>query len=116
MHPLTGRAIDGLDHIRQSIRTILTTPIGSRVERREFGSYIPELIDQPANAATRLRVMAASAGAITRWEPRVKLTRIAVATSTAPGTMVIDITGIRIDGPRPQPITLDISIPIGASA
>uniref|UniRef100_UPI0026076D20 ATPase domain-containing protein n=1 Tax=uncultured Sphingobium sp. TaxID=316087 RepID=UPI0026076D20 len=31
------------------VRDILTTPIGSRLMRRDYGSLIPELIDQPAN-------------------------------------------------------------------
>lgn len=32
----TGRPLSGIDHLRQSIRDILTTPIGSRVMRRLY--------------------------------------------------------------------------------
>lgn len=43
MHTATGRALFGLAHIRQSITGILTTPIGSRLMRRRYGSEVTEL-------------------------------------------------------------------------
>lgn len=70
----TGRALSGLAHIRQSIADILTTPIGSRLMRRRYGSEVPELIDQPLNSATVLRIYAATAYAVRLWEPRITLT------------------------------------------
>ena len=75
MSAATGRAIDGEAHLRQSIADILTTPIGTRVMRRDYGSLLPELIDQPFNGATRVRGYGATATAISRWEPRLRLTR-----------------------------------------
>lgn len=74
MNAITGKKIEDVDHIRQSVADILTTRIGTRVMRRDYGSLIPELIDQPNNAATRLRVMAATVMAIIRWEPRILVT------------------------------------------
>lgn len=73
MNSNTGRRLDGRDHIRQSIVDILTTPIGSRVMRRTYGSLLPELIDQPLNGATMLRACAATADALLRWEPRINI-------------------------------------------
>lgn len=66
----SGRAVDGVEHLRQSVADILTTPIGSRIARRTYGSLLPELVDQPDNGATRVRIFAATAGALMRWEPR----------------------------------------------
>ena len=43
----TGRTITGAAHLAQSIADVLTTPIGSRVMRREYGSLLPDLIDDP---------------------------------------------------------------------
>lgn len=63
----------GLSHLIQSINDILTTPIGSRVMRREYGSKLPDLIDQPMNAAGKARLYMAIAKAIAQWEPRVLL-------------------------------------------
>lgn len=34
----TGKALDEAAHISQSIRDILTTPVGSRLMRRTYGS------------------------------------------------------------------------------
>jgi len=93
----TGRAIDGVDHLRQSIADILTTPIGSRVMRREYGSLIPELIDQPFNGATRVKVYGATAMALMRWERRLRLTRIELTPGSEPGTFTLDLEGRRTD-------------------
>lgn len=71
MHRATGRRIDSADHLRQSVTDIITTPIGSRVMRRTYGSLVPALLDQPHNAALASRVSAAAVSALMRWEPRI---------------------------------------------
>lgn len=72
----TGQAIDGDDHLLQSLADILTTPIGSRVMRRDYGSLVPFLIDQPANPQLMMRLRATITHAILKWEPRVRPTKI----------------------------------------
>ena len=70
----SGRPVaDKLAAIRQSLHDIFTTPIGSRIQRREYGSFLFALIDAPMNPANRLRLAAALVDAATRWEPRVTL-------------------------------------------
>jgi phage baseplate assembly protein W len=76
MDASTGRSLGTLDHIRQSIGDILSTPIGTRVMRREYGSLLPYLVDAPMDRATVIDIIQASAGAIARWEPRVRVLRI----------------------------------------
>jgi len=95
----SGLSLGDLPHIRQSVRDILTTPIGSRVMRRDYGSFIPSLIDHPANGANRLRLAAASYAAIRRWEPRIVLTRVGFELGMD-GTASIDIEAMRVDGPN----------------
>lgn len=108
MNATTGRALDDLAHIRQSIRDILTTPLGSRVMRRDYGSIIPELIDQPGNAVNLLRLRAATVGAIARFEPRVRITRIGFDFD-AGGTAVVSMEAVRSGGPRAgQPVSLSV--------
>ncbi|MBM7357398.1 UNVERIFIED_ORG: phage baseplate assembly protein W [Enterobacter sp. JUb101] len=46
MNSQTGLSISEADHIMQSVRDILVTPVGSRVMRREYGSLLSALIDQ----------------------------------------------------------------------
>jgi uncharacterized protein len=47
----TGKLISDRDQLIQSIRVILTTPKFSRIVRRDFGSDVFDLIDQPETAA-----------------------------------------------------------------
>jgi phage baseplate assembly protein W len=94
MSHTNGRAIDGVSHLVQSCARILTTPRGSRIARRDFGSDLPALIDAPMNQATRVRLFAAAATALMRWEPRLKLTRVGLSIDTDnPGRVVIEIEG-----------------------
>lgn len=94
-----GTAIDGLDHIRQSIADILTTPIGSRVERRAYGSLLSDLIDQPAEAANMMRMVSVIVIALMRWEPRIKVSRCSIELGEKPGQMIINLEAERTDGP-----------------
>lgn len=100
-----GRAITDTDHLRQSIRDILLTPQGSRIARREYGSLLSELIDQPQNPALRLQVMSAVYVALSRWEPRLTLDSITV-NSSFDGSMVVELTGRRDSG---APVSLSVS-------
>lgn len=95
MNSQTGLSISEVEHIRQSVRDILVTPIGSRVMRREYGSLLSALIDQPQTPALRLQIMAACYSAIQKWEPRVSLTTITFERSENDGGLYVDITGTR---------------------
>lgn len=92
----TGKSIEDIEHIRQSIADILLTPIGERVMRREYGSEIFRLMDAPMNGATRLRIMAATVMAIINWEPRVKVTALDMEETFA-GEMILSIAFERKD-------------------
>lgn len=90
MSRATGRSIALRDHISQSIGDILTTSIGDRLMRRTYGSYLPQLVDHPATEANRLRLIAATAQAIMKWEPRTRVQRITTSFN-AQGRCVIAI-------------------------
>jgi uncharacterized protein len=110
----TGAALGGNAHLAQSIADILTTPLGSRVMRRDYGSMLFDLIDQPLNAATRLLIFAGTALALRRWEPRIRITRMSLDTSAgAQGAAAITIEGDRTDLP-PANSRVSLSIPIRA--
>lgn len=111
MDRATGRALDGDAHLRQSIADILTTPLGTRVMRRDYGSQLPELIDQPLNEATRTRLFGATATALQRWEPRLRLRRIQFTAGPTPGSCVLHLTADRIGpGGRRAPVALDVPL------
>lgn len=86
----TGKALDGIDHLRQSIRDILTTPIGTRVMRRDYGSRLFELVDRAVNRKTLLDLYAATAEALAKWEPRLRVERVEVA-SAEPGRIELNL-------------------------
>jgi len=111
MDARTGKAIDGEAHLAQSIGDILGTPLGSRVMLRDYGSLLFDLIDQPLNAATAMLIRAATAVAIRRWEPRIKVSRVALSGSPAAGSLAITITGTRTDVPAATARTT-LSIPL----
>lgn len=97
MNRATGKPCEGADHLRQSIGDILGTPVGTRVGRRDYGSRIPELLDQPLNDVTRIRVFAAAALALFRQERRARIARVALENGEAPGTARLIVTGRRTD-------------------
>ena len=100
----TGKSLSGIDHLRQSVRDILTTPIGTRVMRRDYGSRLYSLVDEPMNDATRLDMMAATFEALETWEPRLQLDQISVE-MPEPGNVLVSLQGVYL--PDGQPITLD---------
>ncbi|MDG4866545.1 GPW/gp25 family protein [Guyparkeria sp. 1SP6A2] len=104
MNRATGAAIDGIDHLRQSITDILTTPVGSRVMRREYGSRLFRLLDQPLNQGTLVQLYAATVEALSRWEPRLDITAVrADDASAAGGKLSLTIEG----NYRGKPVTLE---------
>ena len=88
-----GKRLDGLSHLHQSIRDILTTRIGTRVMRRDYGSRLPTLVDNPMTPRLAMDLYSATAEALARWEPRFKLTRVRIARAEV-GQVVLDLEGI----------------------
>lgn len=87
----TGRSLSGWPHIRQSLIDLLSTRVGTRVHRREYGSAAVELIDRPSSAETVLDRFVAIATALDRWEPRVTLRGFRLVAADADGHAVIEI-------------------------
>lgn len=107
-----GSRMDGLAHLRQSIHDILTTPVGSSVMNREYGSLLPELIDHPGNGGNLLRLMTATVMALGRWEPRLSIRKVSVSLGTSPGALTIDLEGTRREAIASGK-SLALNIPIG---
>jgi phage baseplate assembly protein W len=93
MSATTGKAISGRERLAQRIWIILTTPIGSRTMRRDFGSMLLALMDQPINAAMPMLLRAATVIALTRWLPTFTVTRVTLSGNPAAGELTIGITG-----------------------
>jgi hypothetical protein len=68
--------IDGEDLVAQSIRMILSTALGERQHRYEFGSDLPRLIFEPVTSSTMVELEQASRVALRDWEPRIRVREI----------------------------------------
>ncbi len=92
MNSKTGKLLKGHAHLRQSIADILTTPIGSRIMRRDYGSRLFDLVDAPTNEETTAEIYAATAEALDRWEPRLRLLSVSVSRINE-GKITLDLVG-----------------------
>lgn len=109
MNRITGRPLAGDAHLVQSIGDILGTPVGSRVGRRDYGSRVPGLLDQPNNPLGRIRIIAAAAQALLRQEERCRIERITLSAGEQPFEAVLTITARRTDGAR-RPFSAPIAV------
>jgi phage baseplate assembly protein W len=62
---------EGIEHVKESIRQILGTPIGSRVMRRDFGSRLRQIVFEPNDSTLDTLIEHYVREAIERWEKRV---------------------------------------------
>lgn len=97
MNAATGRPLAGTAHIWQSVCDILTTPLGTRVMRRGYGSRIPELIDAPLTDATLIEIYSATAEALAKWEPRFRLKQVRAESANAQGRLALRLDGEHLD-------------------
>nr|WP_269446829.1 GPW/gp25 family protein [Gluconobacter thailandicus] len=88
----TGKVLQGANHLLQSITDILTTPIGTRVMRRDYGSRLFELIDSAMNKSGVMDIYAATVEALAKWEPRISITKVNVIPGV--GGMTIDLSAV----------------------
>lgn len=70
----------GSDVIFQSIKMILDTPLGSRVNNNEFGSNVRDLIFEPNDTILKDLLYYAVVTAVQRWERRITVTSVKFAT------------------------------------
>ena len=108
MNSQTGLSISEVEHIRQSVRDILVTPVGSRVMRREYGSLLSQMIDQPQTPALELQIKVACYMAVLKWEPRVILSSVTTERSFD-GRMTVTLTGQHNDTGQPLSLTIPVS-------
>ncbi|WP_265041487.1 GPW/gp25 family protein [Wolbachia endosymbiont (group B) of Melanostoma mellinum] len=93
MNASTGKELEGIEHLKQSITDILTTPIGSRIMRREYGSRLFELVDKPINRDLTLEIYGATAEALGKFEKRFKLEKVKI-TEVKEGKVTLDLEGL----------------------
>lgn len=93
MDAKTGKELEGIEHLKQSIIDILTTPINSRIMRRDYGSRLFELVDKPISRDFTLKIYAATAEALGKFEKRFKLEKVKIAEAKE-GKMTLVLEGM----------------------
>jgi len=85
--------IDGEDNVAQSIRLILSTSLGERQMRFEFGSDLPRLIFEPITSSTLVEIEQAARSALRDFEHRIIVrSATAVADPDIESKVVLTIT------------------------
>ena len=69
------------ESIRQAIWIILSTALGERVMRPDFGCAIHELVFAPNSAATQGMAEHHVSEALLRWEPRIEVLNVRAVAS-----------------------------------
>jgi len=111
MSRTTGAALSGIAHLEQSLGDLISTPLGTRVMRRDYGCLMFDLLDAPLHAATGLLCVNAIAMAVTRWEPRLTLTQVLLSGDVANGQPALTLVGTDAQAPDPNSL-VTLSIPL----
>ena len=100
-----------IEHIKQSLADIATTPIGSRLMRRDYGTLLANLIDQPISEVLYLKIYSTLYTAYVRWEDRVDISQMNVV-DIKNGQLILDIVGfLKTNG---NEINMSIPVQLGA--
>lgn len=86
----------GDELVRQAIATILDTEPGERVMLPGFGCGLRRYLMEPNTTATRAGMRHDIEDALARWEPRVRVTNVAVTPGEEPSLVWIDISYVRL--------------------
>lgn len=73
-----GEKVYDVEAVSSSILTILSTPIGSRLFNRTFGSDVDALLFEPMNSDTADRIRFEIINKVGFWETRINLKRTSV--------------------------------------
>jgi phage baseplate assembly protein W len=84
--------VTGLDRIRQSIEQVLDTEPGERVMLPEFGCGLRRFLMEPNTLTTRSAIKRDIEQALARWEPRVRVTGVAVTPGEEPSLAWVQIS------------------------
>jgi phage baseplate assembly protein W len=88
--------VSGIALVRQSIETILDTEPGERIMLPDFGCGLRRYLMEPNTLATRTSMEVDITGALQRWEPRIRLTNVAVTPGEDPSLVWIEIAYVRV--------------------
>jgi uncharacterized protein len=91
----------GPEKVAQAIHLILETEPGERLMRPSFGCGLRRYLMRPNSAATRALMKQDVALALAAFEPRIRLTDVAVEPGDDPALVLIKIAYVHVRDGRP---------------
>jgi phage baseplate assembly protein W len=98
IRPVAGQIamISGTELVRQAVETILDTEPGERIMLPAFGCGLRRYLMEPNNLTTRTAMRQDIATALATWEPRIRVTNVAVTPDQDPSLVWIEISYVRL--------------------
>lgn len=90
----TGKVLRGRAHLDQSIAKIVTTAIGERVMRLDFGCGLVRQIGRNIHAAFLLHLYGDLIAAVHRWEPEARIKHVRLVSVERTGGYAFAIGGL----------------------
>ena len=110
-----GRMVwsEGEQGIRESIAVILRTDPGERVGVTEFGAGLGRYLFEPNNAATHARMQDSIQRALARWEGRIQVEAVDIASDPSDAESALATITYRLVATAARE-RLTVSVPLAA--
>jgi phage baseplate assembly protein W len=82
---------EGPERIQDAIWIVLSTALGERLMRPDFGAGVHDYVFQPNSDVMRTRLQSAVNDALLKWEPRIELTNVNVQEGDQPSQVRVSI-------------------------
>jgi phage baseplate assembly protein W len=82
---------NGPDRIQDAIWIVLSTALGERVMREDFGAGVNDYVFQSNSDLMRAQLAATVSAALAKWEPRIQLAGVTVQAGSEPSQVLIVI-------------------------
>ena len=79
----------GPDRVQDAIWIILSTAVGERQMREDFGAGVNDYVFQSNSDVVRAQLKAAVSAALAQWEPRITNVNVSVQQGTEPSQVLI---------------------------
>jgi phage baseplate assembly protein W len=109
------RTSSGPDNIREAIEVILATEPGERLMRPGFGAGLRRFVFAPNIPSTHRLIEEQITRSLRRWEPRISLEEVRVATADGTTTEAVATIRYRFVATG-EPQSLGVAVPVGGGA
>lgn len=82
---------EGPERIQDAIWIILSTSLGERLMRPDFGAGVHDYVFQSNSDVVRMQLQSAVNEALLKWEPRIELTNVNVQEGDQPSQVLVSI-------------------------